>query len=792
MSLNLVGGISRKRFSPKILIILLSLGACLCGVVTPSASLSAASEKRLAPKAITPQQFADYYLKYCLLPRIGEIVSAVPPSDQASTSRKLDNWAAEIHDAIVDFESIEITPEIAASALRADGYDDAVINSFNSKMSGLRLGDKAETEQQVVATTQDLIAASTGQSRANASVVRDMLRKWAYSRGEGSVDPDEIEEMENDPALGHQKFLNRLDYLFGPGQPVDFPKPYYLFVRDDLASGTLSYVATVATEQAKNESGPVPSDSVTSAPLAGVPQRSFPTIAGDVIIGSPLLQGKLPAGDGSSSAAATYDNPNSGFEPGSLLDNFATGIESAGRAAGLKAGFLVKVDSARKEFFDLYPDKPGIEEARSKLADLLAQIDLYYLSMFASAGMSDAEIRRISALDLLTGGRVGHGLQPSAEAAFSRWVDAAREAMGASPRDPMAGKVNVMTGQPIPDAPQRVVECTKQVISCVPFVPTPLGYAEGIAASKDYYAYYVAVRDRAELSAAKHIALSELPPPAIRPPAPHVSGALKTQEIVAFEESALGTNNSAAASSMGSILPNGEPKMEAYEQVVDRIKKAGKYRTLNCTYEDGARVYHFWSGSVPPYFSQLTYAVMIGGMIGDAARLGTKPTVECPPNEQAAKNTELDLLNHLARPNPGQTPPEEEILPLTHDFIGAIAPGYGGTYVQNTVAPILRDEFKAEVDTAIASKQQVLQCDYPALGQIQHIWLWYKEPPSNVKEMLKRIYLYNGAMAHMGTSGRASCPETLREAKEMFSQLTAESGPFLSRQEYDARVRKPN
>ena len=258
--------------------------------------------------------------------------------------------------------------------------------------------------------------------------------------------------------------------------------------------------------------------------------------------------------------------------------------------------------------------------------------------------------------------------------------------MGASPRDPMAGKVNVMTGQPIPDAP-RIVECTKPVINCVPFVPTPQGYTEGISASKDSYAYYVAVRDRAELSAAKHIALSELPPLTIQPPAPHVSGALKVQEIAAFDESALGTNNRAAASSMGSILPNGEPKMEAYEQVVDTIKKSGKYKTLNCTYENGARVYHFWSGSDPPYFSQLTYAVMVGGMIGDAARLGTKPTAECPPNEQAAKNTELDLLNHLARPNPGQTPPEEEILPLTHDFIGAIAPGYGGTYVQKLGIP---------------------------------------------------------------------------------------------------------
>jgi hypothetical protein len=169
MSLNLVGGMLRKPFSLKIAI-LLSLGTCLWGVVAPSASLSAESERRLAPKAITPQQFADYYLKYCLLPRINKIVSASPASEQAGTSKKLNNWAAEIHDAIVDFESIEITPEIAASALRADGYDDTLINNFKNRVSGLRPGDKAETERQVVEITQALIAASNGQFGANASV----------------------------------------------------------------------------------------------------------------------------------------------------------------------------------------------------------------------------------------------------------------------------------------------------------------------------------------------------------------------------------------------------------------------------------------------------------------------------------------------------------------------------------------------------------------------------------------------------------------------------------------------
>ncbi len=112
--------------------------------------------------------------------------------------------------------------------------------------------------------------------------------------------------------------------------------------------------------------------------------------ADDVIIGSPLTEGKMPAGDGSKNVPIA--NPRSGFEQGSVLDNFATSMQSAGQAAGGKADFLVKVDAAREEFFNLYPDKPGVEEARTKLADLLAQIDLYYLTLYLPAGMSDAEI----------------------------------------------------------------------------------------------------------------------------------------------------------------------------------------------------------------------------------------------------------------------------------------------------------------------------------------------------------------------------------------------------------------
>jgi TPR repeat protein len=102
--------------------------------------------------------------------------------------------------------------------------------------------------------------------------------------------------MRADPQLSRQRWLNRLDYLLGPGQPIKFPKPYYLSVRDDLADGTWSYVATDVTEGAKSDSGPAPSSPAPSAPQAA-PAAPHPFSGNDPSSGELLLKRLLASDD---------------------------------------------------------------------------------------------------------------------------------------------------------------------------------------------------------------------------------------------------------------------------------------------------------------------------------------------------------------------------------------------------------------------------------------------------------------------------------------------------------------
>ncbi len=249
-------------------------------------------------------------------------------------------------------------------------------------------------------------------------------------------------------------------------------------------------------------------------------------------------------------------------------------------------------------------------------------------------------------------------------------------------------------------------------------------------------------------------------------------------DVVAFDESALGDNNFKAAQAMGSLLPNGASKWSTYQQVVDMIVRSGKYRILNCSY--GPNVYHFWTGTVPPYFSQLVYAVTVGGVLGDAARLGTKPVLDCPRNETGAEALQQTLAANPDRPNVNALPPEEQVMSLSHQRVGAISRS-GASYQdwENIVTREKTERFNQEVDTAIAAKQQIIECDFPVYGFTKYFFYWYKSAPANVTTLIGLPTGYNGAISHMGTSGRMTCPNNLGDANTAFNQLTQESRPFV-------------
>ena len=489
-------------------------------------------------------------------------------------------------------------------------------------------------------------------------------------------------------------------------------------------------------------------------------------------IGSPSLDNKFlnnpNAGnqDRPTSSGSSFGDPP---ESNSLLDDFARTFQQAADVAGQKRAFAVRLNDARQKYFVLYPDKRGIEEARQTLASLLAEIDLYYLSQYVAAGMSDAEIARVAALDRATGGPLGGGISYYAQGAFRLWIDRAREAMGAIPRDKQAGGVNALTGVPLANGTGQLrlsAECSKPVVFCnqTMFVPTQEGYIEGVRESIKSYEYYMQFRDRLEISNGLHVSLESLPPISSPPPVtPEViSDRLISEERRPFDTATLGGNNFQAAQAGGSLLPTGGLKWTTYQQVVSSIVQNGSYQTLNCFYGP-RKAYYFWAKQVPPNFAQLAYAVTRGGMIGDAARLGTKTTTDCPATEALAKQRQAFLLDHLDRPVAGVD--NQNIYIISHDRVGAVS-GTGNSYQnwENVVDRKDITQFAAEIDNAIADKQKVLECDYHEFGTFFPQFYWYKHPPENLRKLMGLIVYDNGIIMHMGTSARETCPATYRDS----------------------------
>ncbi len=195
-------------------------------------------------------------------------------------------------------------------------------------------------------------------------------------------------------------------------------------------------------------------------------------------------------------------------------------------------------------------------------------------------------------------------------------------------------------------------------------------------------------------------------------------------KIVPFAQDMLG-DNIQATKAMGTLLPNGADKWATFQQLSARIVQSGKYKVLECTYADSKTAYHFWHDAVPPYFSQLTLAVTIGGVEGDAARLGTKTVEECPADEQGAGNLQNTLLHTLDRPNTNAMQPDELIIPLSHGKIGAASPSQT-SYREwnNIVKPENVNGFDSTVALAIAKHQQVLECDFVVYDHTQSYFYW--------------------------------------------------------------------
>ena len=251
-----------------------------------------------------------------------------------------------------------------------------------------------------------------------------------------------------------------------------------------------------------------------------------------------------------------------------------------------------------------------------------------------------------------------------------------------------------------------------------------------------------------DLCTGTRIARPATPVPASPPPPATPSHVLIEHKIVPFAEDMLG-DNIRATRAMGTLLPNGADKWATFQQLSARIVQSGKYKVLECTYADSKAAYHFWHDTVPPYFSQLTLAVTIGGVEGDAARLGTKTVEECPADEQGAGNLQNTLLHTLDRPNTNAMQPDELIIPLSHEKIGTASPSQTSyNDWSNIVKPQNVNGFDSAIGLAIAKHQQVLECDFVVYDHTQSYFFWYKAAPDNVAALIGLVSGYKARWQH--------------------------------------------
>jgi hypothetical protein len=98
-----------------------------------------------------------------------------------------------------------------------------------------------------------------------------------------------------------------------------------------------------------------------------------------------------------------------------------------------------KIDAARKRYFALWPNGPGIDQAERDFLRALRQKDAYYLALSTSAVMNTVFVKAGNALAVLGGDsslkdldkvpdNMDGGIRPYARPLFARWVAAMRRA----------------------------------------------------------------------------------------------------------------------------------------------------------------------------------------------------------------------------------------------------------------------------------------------------------------------------------------------------------------------------
>jgi hypothetical protein len=202
------------------------------------------------PAATTPEQLADYYVRYILNTAIKTAMNEIPEGERAATLMKIDAWRTQLHRAILDFENVEVTPEKITEELRMQNFDEALIRSFIDTVDRARQSDEKDLSGVILPTQQELEVrqneikdpalraryardpALRDRSKRLLSGIDYTNRYFIYSRESGKLTPAQLSEMEFPNA-------SIIDYLYGPGQPIKFRRDTYHLARDYLKEGRI-------------------------------------------------------------------------------------------------------------------------------------------------------------------------------------------------------------------------------------------------------------------------------------------------------------------------------------------------------------------------------------------------------------------------------------------------------------------------------------------------------------------------------------------------------------------------
>jgi hypothetical protein len=191
------------------------------------------------PAATTADQLADNYIKYILNPALDKAISEIPEGERASVLSKVDVWRDQMHHAILDLENVEVTPEKVAEELRFYKIDEDFIKFFIDSVDRARQSGEKDLPGIILRTQQEVFARQeqrNTQLRPRSGRALSGLdwtnRTWVYTHEAGKLNAAQLAAMDFPNA-------SLMDYLYGPGQPIKFPRDTYHLARDYLQQGRI-------------------------------------------------------------------------------------------------------------------------------------------------------------------------------------------------------------------------------------------------------------------------------------------------------------------------------------------------------------------------------------------------------------------------------------------------------------------------------------------------------------------------------------------------------------------------